>query len=58
MEMEENRWKISIKIKVLVGNLQKGPSQRSENNIKMDLQETGAWTAFIWLRIGINGMLM
>jgi len=41
MEMEENRWKISIKIKVLVGSLQKGPGQRWENNIKMDLQERG-----------------
>jgi len=40
MEMEENRWKISIKIKVLVGNMWKGPSHRLENNIKMDLQET------------------
>lgn len=40
-----------------MGNLQKG---KSENNIKMDLQETGwsAWTALIWLRIGTNGMLM
>ena len=30
------------------------PSCRSEDNIKMDLQEEGcgAWTGSIWLRIG------
>jgi hypothetical protein len=34
------------------------PRRRSEDNIKMDLQEVGygeAWTGLIWLRIGTGG---
>jgi hypothetical protein len=51
--------------KVLVGR-PKGrrplgrPRRRSEDNIKMDLQEVrwGAWTGLIWLRIGTGGGLL
>ena len=28
------------------------PRHRWEDNIKMDLQELGAWTGSMWLRIG------
>jgi hypothetical protein len=38
--MEQTRGNISIKIKVLMENLRKGSIQKSEKNIKMDLQET------------------
>jgi len=34
------------------------PRRRWEDNIMMDLQEVewgGAWTGFIWLRIGTGG---
>jgi len=33
------------------------PRRRWEDNIKMDLQKAGrgAWTGFIWLRIGTCG---
>jgi hypothetical protein len=33
------------------------PRRRSEDNIKMNLKETGCecWTRFIWLRIGTGG---
>jgi hypothetical protein len=36
------------------------PRRRWEDNIKMDLQEVGwgAWTGFIWLRIGTGGRLL
>jgi hypothetical protein len=32
------------------------PRHRWENNIKMALQEVGAWTGSIWLRIGTGGV--
>ena len=31
------------------------PKRRWEDNIKMDLQEWGAWSGLIWLRIGTGG---
>jgi hypothetical protein len=31
------------------------PRRRWEDNIKLDLQEMGAWTELIWLRIGTGG---
>jgi hypothetical protein len=36
------------------------PRRRWEDNIKMDLQEVGwgAWTGFIWRRIGTSGGLL
>jgi hypothetical protein len=37
------------------------PRHRWEDNIKMDLQEVGwggAWTGFIWLRIGTGGGIL
>jgi hypothetical protein len=36
------------------------PRRKWENNIKMELQEVGwgAWTGFIWLRIGTGGGLL
>jgi hypothetical protein len=51
--------------RVLVGRLEEmrplgRPRSRWEDNIKMDLQEVGwgAWTGFIWLRIGTGGRLL
>jgi hypothetical protein len=38
----------------LIGRLRR----RWEDNIKMDLQEVGAWTELIWLRIGTGGGLL
>jgi hypothetical protein len=36
------------------------PSHRCEDNIKMDLTETGlrVWMGFIWIRIGTDGGLL
>ena len=36
------------------------PRRRWENNIKIDLQEVGwgAWTGFIWLRVGTGGQIL
>jgi hypothetical protein len=36
------------------------PRRRWDNNIKMDLIETGrgAWSDLIWLRIGTNGGIL
>ena len=31
------------------------PKHRWENNIKIDLQEVGAWNGSNWLRIGTGG---
>jgi hypothetical protein len=31
------------------------PRRRWEDNIKMDLQEVGAWTGSIWFKIGTGG---
>jgi hypothetical protein len=31
------------------------PRRRWEGNVKMDLQEVGAWTRSSWLRIGTGG---
>jgi len=31
------------------------PRLRREDNMKTDLQEIGAWTGLIWLKIGIGG---
>ena len=46
--------------RVLVGNPEGRrplgrPRHRWEDNIKMDLQEVGAWTGSSWLRIGKSG---
>jgi hypothetical protein len=32
--------------------------RRWEDNIKMDLQEVGAWTRLGWLRVGTSGGLL
>jgi hypothetical protein len=35
------------------------PRHRWENNMKIDLQwDWGAWTGFIWLRIGLGSGLL
>jgi hypothetical protein len=34
------------------------PRLRWEDNIKMDVQEVGAWTGLMWLRIGAGGGLL
>jgi hypothetical protein len=42
------------------GNISLGrPIRRWEDNIRLDLEETGGvlWTGFIWLMIGANGRL-
>ena len=43
--------------RVLVGKTEgkkqlRSPRSKLEDNIKMNLQEDGAWTGSIWLRIG------
>jgi hypothetical protein len=48
------RWGV---YRVVVGKLEGrslGRPKRREDNIKMDLNETG-WGAWIWLRIGTGG---
>jgi hypothetical protein len=52
--------------KILVGKLQGKkpfgrPRCRWEDNIKMDIRETGCgrvWTGFVWLRIGTGGKVL
>ena len=53
--MEKRTGKYRILVGKPEGKRQLGrPARRWEGNIKMDLQEVdeGAWTFFIWLRIG------
>jgi len=54
--MGENRSVYRVLVGKPVGKKPLGrPRRRWEGNVKMDLQEVGAWTRSSWLRIGTGG---